>query len=323
MDHQDAHRPPSAARRRQNLLEEIARFRQRELAGMPDRCSAPRLPDPASPLVAAITTELVSEIRQRHDLAPTATAAVGRLGYGAVLLGANLKGRERISLQIPATDRSARSPPRRGCSTRRRSARAPTRADRMPKCRSTRAGSSTWPACSEAACSRSRNRTKSVKPYVGVVPLTPVRSPRTSPMYSAHSEQIPSVVALGVLANPGGRRGGRRRDRASAARRPTSRRSADSKSARGRCRRSRPSIAQGVDANGAVARLAGDAEMRSERRFEVRFACRCTRKKVETALPGFGRDGLVRMKTQREETAGNLRVLRQRLHLHAGPKSRV
>ena len=40
------------------------------------------------------------EIQRRHDLSPTATAAVGRLVTGAVLLGASLGARERISLQI-------------------------------------------------------------------------------------------------------------------------------------------------------------------------------------------------------------------------------
>src|SRR6202011_6256919 len=51
-------------------------------------------------LVAGITTELVREARERHDLAPTSSAAVGRLLTGAALLGASLKGRERLTLQI-------------------------------------------------------------------------------------------------------------------------------------------------------------------------------------------------------------------------------
>src|ERR1700694_2189383 len=51
-------------------------------------------------IVAGITTDLVRETQKRHELAPTASAAVGRLITGAVLLGASLKGRERLTLQI-------------------------------------------------------------------------------------------------------------------------------------------------------------------------------------------------------------------------------
>src|ERR1700682_2576634 len=51
-------------------------------------------------LVAGITTGLVAEARERHDLAATASAAVGRLVTAAALLGASLKGRERLTLQI-------------------------------------------------------------------------------------------------------------------------------------------------------------------------------------------------------------------------------
>src|ERR1700680_2825979 len=51
-------------------------------------------------LVAGVTTRLVAEARERHALAPTASAAVGRLLTAAALLGAALKGRERLTLQI-------------------------------------------------------------------------------------------------------------------------------------------------------------------------------------------------------------------------------
>src|SRR6185437_9122468 len=67
---------------------------------MPDLMLSATVADSGIAVCSAVTTGLVGEIRQRHDLAPTATAAVGRLVTGAVLLGANLKGRERISLQI-------------------------------------------------------------------------------------------------------------------------------------------------------------------------------------------------------------------------------
>src|SRR5579862_44508 len=67
---------------------------------MPDLLISASAPDAGFAIVAGITTDLVRETQVRHGLSPTATAAVGRLVTGAALLGASLKGKERISLQI-------------------------------------------------------------------------------------------------------------------------------------------------------------------------------------------------------------------------------
>src|SRR5215469_11317201 len=67
---------------------------------MPDLMISAAAPDAGIAVVAAITTELVTEVRERHDLSPLATAAAGRLMTGAVLFGSGLKGRERLTLQI-------------------------------------------------------------------------------------------------------------------------------------------------------------------------------------------------------------------------------
>lgn len=45
-------------------------------------------------------TNLVEEMRQRHDTFPTATAALGRTTAVAVIMGAMLKGEERLSIQV-------------------------------------------------------------------------------------------------------------------------------------------------------------------------------------------------------------------------------
>ena len=59
--------------------------------------------------VAAITTDLVEEARRAHDASPTATAALGRLLTGSVLLGAFLKeASHRVVLQV-----SSRGPVRK------------------------------------------------------------------------------------------------------------------------------------------------------------------------------------------------------------------
>jgi len=49
---------------------------------------------------AAVTTNLVEEVRRRQGTDPTATVAVGRLATGAALMGSLLKGRQRLALSV-------------------------------------------------------------------------------------------------------------------------------------------------------------------------------------------------------------------------------
>lgn len=49
---------------------------------------------------AAITTDLVEEARRRHDTWPVASAALGRALTAGLLLGANLKGDDLLTLRI-------------------------------------------------------------------------------------------------------------------------------------------------------------------------------------------------------------------------------
>lgn len=49
---------------------------------------------------AATTTNLVEEARKRHDTWPVASAALGRALTAGLLLGANLKGEDLITLRV-------------------------------------------------------------------------------------------------------------------------------------------------------------------------------------------------------------------------------
>ncbi|RUS48302.1 Hsp33 family molecular chaperone HslO [Cohnella sp. AR92] len=49
---------------------------------------------------AARTTALVSELQRRHDTYPTATAALGRTATAAAMMGAMLKGEEKLTVQV-------------------------------------------------------------------------------------------------------------------------------------------------------------------------------------------------------------------------------
>lgn len=49
---------------------------------------------------AVQTTELVEELRRRHRTLPTATAALGRTATAGAIMGAMLKGKERLTIQV-------------------------------------------------------------------------------------------------------------------------------------------------------------------------------------------------------------------------------
>ena len=155
-------------------------------------------------IFAAVTTDLVAEVQRRHDLSPTATAAVGRLVTGAVLFGAGLAGRERISLQISgdgpigtvAADAWLLGDRTVGARGYARNGRAELPIDARGKF-----------DVAGVIGDGLLQVTKSYEvgqPYVGVVPLQSGEIAEDLAAYLAKSEQIPSVVALGVLANPNG-----------------------------------------------------------------------------------------------------------------------
>ena len=49
---------------------------------------------------ATRTTALVDELRRRHNTLPTATAALGRTATAGAMMGAMLKGEERLTIQV-------------------------------------------------------------------------------------------------------------------------------------------------------------------------------------------------------------------------------
>jgi molecular chaperone Hsp33 len=155
-------------------------------------------------LVAGVTTDLVREARERHDLAPTASAAVGRLLTASALLGVALTGRERLTLQIVgdgpigAITADAWSLGDHTVAARAyaRNARADVPLNARGKFDVAR-----------VVGSGHLQLTKSFEvgqPYSGVVPLVSGEIGDDIAAYLANSEQIPSVVALGVLADPNG-----------------------------------------------------------------------------------------------------------------------
>jgi molecular chaperone Hsp33 len=268
---------------------------------MPDLLLGASAPDTGISIFATITTNLVREIAVRHDLWPTASAAVGRLATGAVLFGAGLKGRERISLQItgdgPLESLTADA---WLLDEGTLGVRAYTRHPHVDLPIDARGKFDVAGAIGRGSLQVTRSYEVG-QPYVGVVPLQSGEVAEDLALYLAQSEQIPSVVALGVLANPTGviAAGGvlaqvlpGADERAIAA-------------LEERALRMPPItklVAEGADAHALLDALSGDTDLRAHRSVDARFSCLCTPQKVESMLLGLGAEELREMATARDET---------------------
>jgi len=282
----------------------------KETRTMPDLLLAASAPDAGIAFVAAVTTGLTQEITRRHDLWPTATAAVGRLTTGAVLFGASLKGRERISLQITgdgplgsiAADAWRLNSGAIGARGYARNPQVDLPLDARGKF-----------DVAGAVGAGSLQVTKSYEvgqPYVGITALQSGEIAEDLAAYLAQSEQIPSVVALGVLAGPGGviASGGvlaqvlpdaDERAVAELEKRALAMPSVTSM------------VSAGADAEALLHALAGTLDLRAQRKADVRFTCLCTRAKVETALLGLGAEELRSMALEREDTEASCEFCRK------------
>jgi molecular chaperone Hsp33 len=262
-------------------------------------------------IAAAVTTDLVREIRDRHDLSPLTTAAVGRLTSGAVLFAAGLKGRERVTLQIVsdgpigalAADAWLLDEHTIGARGYARNPHVDLPLNRRGKF-----------DVASALGSGSLQVTKTYevgRPYTGVVPLHSGEIAEDLAVYLARSEQIPSAVALGVLANPAG-------VLASGGVIAQALPGADDAEAADLERRARTMapvtelVNEGADAQALVRAIAGNLALRGHKELDVKFACLCTREKVEAALIGLGTDELQRMAAESEETEASCEFCRQR-----------
>ncbi|BDE06888.1 33 kDa chaperonin [Vulcanimicrobium alpinum] len=252
-------------------------------------------------LVAGITTHLVRDARERHDLAPTASAAVGRLLTAAALLGTSLKGRERLTLQI-AGDGPLGKVTADAWSTGTHAVGARAYA-RNPSADVPLNGRGKFDVA-RVVGGGSLQVTKNYEvghPYNGIVPLVSGEIGDDVAAYLANSEQIPSIVAVGVLADPRGIRaaGGviaqvmpgadestiATLERASQAMAPVT-----------------TQIVDGADPAALIDAVAGSLEVKLFDTYDVRFDCRCTREKVEIVLLGLGKDELAKLASEQPET---------------------
>ncbi len=281
---------------------------------MSDRIVTATAADGSFSIVAGITTELVRQTQFRHHLAPTASAALGRLVTGTALLGASLKGKERVSLQVAAdgplggmaADVSLLAPDRLGARGYAKNPSADIPLNALGK----------FDVGGVVGAGR-LHVTRSFEvgqPYGGIVPLVSGEIGDDIASYLANSEQIPSIVALGVLANPAGIKaaGG-----AIAQVMP----GADERTIavlEERARLMAPVTTQidaGATAEDLARSLAGELELRFRSEFSVEFACRCTRDRVKLALMALGRDELDKMSRDKDHTEAICEFCKERYEL--------
>lgn len=283
---------------------------------MADEIISASAPEAGIAIVAGITTELVRQAQLRHALSPTATAATGRLMSAAALLGVALKGKERLSLQV------AGDGPIRGVV-----ADVMLLPDGSVGVRGYAKNPDVDVPLNErgkfdvaaAVGAGSLQVTKSYEvgqPYVGIVPLVSGEIGDDVASYLANSQQIPSAVAVGVLANPQGvmvaggvigqvlpgadERAVRYLEERALAMTPVTQQ-----------------VAAGAGPAELLAAMAGELEMKHHRTVAVEFACRCTREKVEIALLGLGKDELLKIASEQPETAATCEFCRKTYTLSA------
>ncbi len=252
-------------------------------------------------IIAGITSALVREIAQRHAMSPVVAVAVGRLATGSALLGASLKGQERISLQIAcngplqslAAEVSLLDPGTVG-------ARAYTQVPQIDLPRNA-VGSVD---VRHAVGSGHLQVTKSSpigQPFAGIVALQSGEIDDDIAAYFTQSQQIPGIVALGVVENEG-------EITAAGGLIAQVMPSAPDGTYEDLTLRSKamPDIAHmlrtGAGPRDFIRMLLGDVPLRSERQFDVTFHCRCTRERVELALMSLGRDDLLKLADEQPST---------------------
>ena len=248
-------------------------------------------------IVAARTTELVREAQLRHGCSPTVTAALGRLLTGAAIMGHALNGRERITLQV------AGDGPVRGliadvsAGGRVRGFALRPQADRPLNA----AGKFDVAGLVGRGFLHVTRTFDTGQPYTSAVPLATGEIGEDLAAYFAASEQIRTVVAVGVLANPSGvlAAGG-----VVAQLMP----GADGSSIDGLEEGARSMghvsalVRDGLTPEDLVRLIAGPLDSRIAGRHDVAFVCPCDEQRVAKAIVGLGREALEEMAASDRDT---------------------
>lgn len=149
---------------------------------------------------AAITTEILREAVRRHETSPTASAAMGRVLTGTLLLGATFKDYDRLTVKIDSsgpiggvTAETTGNGAVRGYVKNAAAELPPSGNGKFDV--SGVVGDGMFYVIRESGFDIGLHK----DPYVGSVPLVSGEIAEDFAYYLAKSEQIPSAVLLGVL----------------------------------------------------------------------------------------------------------------------------
>jgi len=248
-------------------------------------------------IVAARTTSVVASAQQRHGCSPTVTAALGRLLTGAALMGSFLKGRERITLQVNGAGPVRGMVAEASADGRVRGYPLRPRAE-LPL---NAAGKFDVGGVIGAGYLHVTRSFNTGQPYTSAVPLATGEVGDDLARYFAHSEQVPSVVAVGVLANPGGviAAGGFLAHLLPGAVESTI--NVLEENVRGLPHVS-TLIRERISPEQIVERVAGALGARVTQAAAVSFTCTCSRDRVTRVLVGLGEGELDQMARAHEDT---------------------
>ncbi|UOF91841.1 Hsp33 family molecular chaperone HslO [Fodinisporobacter ferrooxydans] len=238
---------------------------------------------------AALTKDTVEEIRKRHDTWPVATAAVGRTATATVMMGAMLKGDDRVTIQIKGggpigqivADANAGGDVRAYCT--------------KPHVDLPLNENGKLDVAGAVGTNGFLNVVKDLglkEPYRGNVPLISGELGEDFTYYFTSSEQTPSAVGVGVLVNPD----------------LTVRTSGgfiiqllpgieeDEIQQLENRLQSLPQLTtlfdQGLSPEDLLQTILPDASMRILDRFPIRFACTCSHDRLERVMISLGREEL-------------------------------
>jgi molecular chaperone Hsp33 len=150
--------------------------------------------------MAAITTGVVEEARQRHHTYPTATAALGRTLTAGLLLGATMKDEEGLSIELVGD-----GPLRRVMVTTNGGGRVRGYVSRPDTHLPSKNGKlDVAGALGDGLLCVMRTQPWNKEPYRSVMKLVSGEIAEDITHYLVSSEQMPSATGLGVFVNPDG-----------------------------------------------------------------------------------------------------------------------
>jgi molecular chaperone Hsp33 len=258
-------------------------------------------------IVAARTTHLVATACRRHDCSPTVAAALGRLLTGAALMGASLRAPERVTLQVSCDG------PVRGLvadASAGGAIRGYPLAPRAERPLTPRGKFDVGGIVGRGFLHVTRTFATGL-PYTSATPLVSGEIGEDLAYFCAQSDQIPSVVAVGVLANPSGilAAGGFIAQLLPGARE-------EHMHVLERTVRHMPHpsrlVRQGMGPEDIALAVGADLSPRITHRARLRFACTCSRSRVTRMLVGLGHDDLRELGERSQPTEVVCHVCRRR-----------